>query len=330
MKYIDRKNTDCNKWDALETMFGEENLLPLWVADMDFQVADCVQKALKAYVEQGVFGYMKVRDSYYDACIDWEFKHHGFKMEKEWIKFSPGVVAAINWLVQIFTEEGDAVIVNTPVYYPFMNAVKDNHRRLVTSELVNTEGSYTIDFADFEKKIIDNQVKLFILCSPHNPVGRVWTKEELKRAFDICRAHQVMVISDEIHQDLTYGTHEHTPSFMVGDYNDMLISLYAPSKTFNLAGCQNSEVIIPDEKLRNKWTQYVNEIRVLNGNAFGYIAAEAAYKGGAEWLDEVRAQILENYLYLKNTLEEALPKIKISELQGTYCLLYTSPSPRDS
>ena len=318
LKYVDRRGTNCNKWDGQTKMFGEEGLHAMWVADMDFKVATCIQDALKEYVEMGVFGYMRVPDSYYDACIEWEYKHHGYKMKKEWIRFSPGVVAAFNWIIQFMTNKNDSIIVTTPVYYPFLHAVINNERELITSDLKNESGQYSIDYEDFEKKIIENDVKLFVLCSPHNPVGRVWKKEELERILDICRKHNVFVISDEIHQDLVYGENKHIPAYLVGDYEDMLIMIIAPSKTFNLAGAQNSEVIIPNEKLREKWDKYVNRIRVLGGNGFGYVAAEAAYRGGDEWLKEVKEQIQENYQYLKKTLNEKLPKAIVTPLEGTY------------
>lgn len=318
LEYVDRRGTNCNKWDGQTKMFGEEGLHAMWVADMDFKVATCIQDALKEYVETGVFGYMRVPDSYYDACIKWEYKHHGYKMKKEWIRFSPGVVAAFNWIIQFMTNKNDSIIVTTPVYYPFLHAVINNERELITSDLKNESGQYSIDYEDFEKKIIENDVKLFVLCSPHNPVGRVWKKEELERILDICRKHNVFVISDEIHQDLVYGENKHIPAYLVGDYEDMLIMIIAPSKTFNLAGAQNSEVIIPNEKLREKWDKYVNGIRVLGGNGFGYVAAEAAYRGGDEWLKEVKEQIQENYQYLKKTLNEKLPKAIVTPLEGTY------------
>jgi cystathionine beta-lyase len=317
MKYINRRNTNSTKWDGQTGMYGEEGLHPMWVADMDFQVPACVQEALHEYVEMGVFGYYRIPDSYYQACIDWEAENHGYVMQKEWICFSPGVVSAFNWIIQFMTDPGDSVIVMTPVYYPFLNAVKNNNRKLVTSDLINNEGVYTIDFKDFENKIIENETKLFILCSPHNPVGRVWTKDELKKTFDICRKHNVFVISDEIHQDLTYKN-KHVPSFSVGDYEDMMISIMAPSKTFNLAGAQNSEVIIPNENLRERWYKYINGIRVTGGNAFGYVAAEAAYQGGKDWLEEVKAQIYTNYTFLCNELKEHFPQILVSPLEGTY------------
>ena len=318
LEYVDRRGTNCNKWDGQTKMFGEEGLHAMWVADMDFKVATCIQDALKEYVETGVFGYMRVPDSYYDACIKWEYKHHGYKMKKEWIRFSPGVVAAFNWIIQFMTNKNDSIIVTTPVYYPFLHAVINNERELITSDLKNESGQYSMDYEDFEKKIIENDVKLFVLCSPHNPVGRVWKKEELERILDICRKHNVFVISDEIHQDLVYGENKHIPAYLVGDYEDMLIMIIAPSKTFNLAGAQNSEVIIPNEKLREKWDKYVNGIRVLGGNGFGYVAAEAAYRGGDEWLKEVKEQIQENYQYLKKTLNEKLPKAIVTPLEGTY------------
>lgn len=318
VKYVDRRNTNCNKWDAQTAMFGEEGLLPLWVADMDFQVPSCVTDALSAYVSQGVFGYYKVPDSYYQAFIDWEKQHHSYEVQREWIRFSPGVVSAFNWITQFMTQPDDAVIVLTPVYYPFLHAVKNNGRRLVTSDLVNTSGVYTIDFEDFEQKITENQVTLFILCSPHNPAGRVWTQSELQTLFEICRKHHVFVISDEIHQDLTFDGHTHIPSFRTGSYDDMMITVTAPSKTFNLAGCQNSLIIIPDGNLRRKWDAFVTGIRIQGGNAFGYVAAEAAYSGGRQWFEEVKEIIYGNYLFVKETFAKELPEIVVSPLEGTY------------
>ena len=318
VKYVERQNSNCAKWDGLVETFGENGLLAMWVADMDFQVPEPVIKALSDYVNKGVFGYPITPDSYLQAFIDWEKKYHSYEVEKDWIRFSPGVVSAFNWIIQFMTNPGDAVIVTTPVYYPFLNAVKDNNRKLIMSDLVETGGAYTIDFADFEQKIIDNQVSLFILCSPHNPVGRVWKREELAKLLDICRKHNVFVISDEIHHDLTYSNHKHIPSATVGNYDDMLITLTAPSKTFNLAACQNSVIIIPDETLRKKWDIFVNQIHVTSGNAFGYVAAEAAYRDGRPWFEEIKEIIYGNYLYMKQTLERELPDIIVSPLEGTY------------
>lgn len=318
MEYVDRKGTNCCKWDGQAGTFGENGLHAMWVADMDIKVPECVRKALHEYVDLGVFGYVSVPDSYYESFTDWEQKRHGCSVKKEWIRFSPGVVSAFNWAVQFMTEKNDAVIVTTPVYYPFLNAVKDNGRTLITSDLREDSGVYTIDFEDFEKKIVENQVKLFILCSPHNPVGRVWKREELQNLFEICRRHGVFVISDEIHQDLVYGPHKHVSSLLFEEYWDMMIAISAPSKTFNLAGAQNSFVMIPDETIRKRWDEHLKKLHVSGGNAFGYIAAEAAYRGGEEWLEEVKSQIFENYEYLKQTLTSRFPEIIVSPLEGTY------------
>jgi len=318
VKYKERKNTNCIKWDGLEGMYSKSDLLAMWVADMDFQVPECVQNALHEYVAQGTFGYHKVPDGYYEAFIDWEKKHHKYDVKKEWIRFSPGVVAAFNWIVEFMTKPGESIIVQTPVYYPIIHAAKDRGRNLVESKLINEKGTYHIDFRDFEKKIIDNDVKLFILCSPHNPVGRVWTKEELSRLMEICRKHEVFVISDEIHHDLVYGNYEHIPTLSLGNYEDMVFMLTAPSKTFNLAACQNSVIVIPDEKLRTKWDDFVKTLHVDSGNAFGYIAAEAAYREGTAWLEELCENNHRNFNYLKEQMKEKLPKAVVSELEGTY------------
>lgn len=318
MEYVDRRGTNCCKWDGQEGTFGENGLHAMWVADMDIKAPECVRKALYDYVELGVFGYVSVPDSYYKAFMDWEQRRHGCSVKKEWIRFSPGVVSAFNWIVQFITKEKDAVIVTTPVYYPFLNAVKDNGRTLITSDLREENGVYTIDFEDFEEKIEENQVKLFILCSPHNPVGRVWKKEEIQKLFEICRRHNVFVISDEIHQDLVYKGHKHITSLTFEEYYDMMIAISAPSKTFNLAGAQNSFVVIPDESIRKKWDAYTKKLHVSGGNGFGYIAAEAAYRDGEEWLEEVKNQIFENYEYLKERLTSTFPDITVSPLEGTY------------
>lgn len=317
--YVDRRNTDCSKWDAQSENFGEEGLHAMWVADMDFQVPACVTDALSAYVKEGVFGYYTAPDSYYNAFINWE-KEHGYTVKREWIRFSPGVVSGFNWIVQMMTKPKDPVIVLTPVYYPFLYAVTNNDRTLITSDLINDHGVYSIDFEDFEQKIIDNHVKLFIFCSPHNPVGRVWKKEELDKLVAICKKHHVFIISDEIHHDLLAPGQKHIPIASIADYDDSLVTVTAPSKTFNLAGCQNSIIIIPDEKLREKWDAFTASIRVTSGNTFGYIAARAAYTGGRPWLNEVNEIVHNNYLYVKETFERELPKLVVSPLEGTYLL----------
>lgn len=318
--FVDRRNTDCNKWDNLGAMFGEENLQAMWVADMDFKCPQCVTEAIGRYTEMGAFGYYKVPESYYRAFMDWEQTYHRNTVERDWIRFSPGVVPAINWLIRILSREGDGVLVQTPVYYPFMDAVKNNGRRLICSDLVNTKGLYTVDFAAFERAIVDNGVKIFVLCSPHNPVGRVWKETELRQMLDICKAHGVYVISDEIHHDIVFAPHRHIPTATVGDYDERLITLTAASKTFNLAGLQNSFALIPNPEIRRKYDEFMEQIRIRSGNPFGYVAVEAAYTKGRPWLEQVREIIYDNYLYAKETLESSLPGVRVTPLEGTYLL----------
>jgi cystathionine beta-lyase len=318
--YKERKNTDCLKWDGIKETFGKDDLLPAWVADMDFEVPKCVQQALEEYVKQGTFGYYNPPEGYYSAFMDWEEKYHGYRVDKSWIRFAPGVVPAINWLINTLTEEGDAVIIMQPVYYPFKNAIVNNSRTLVNSPLVLRDGRYGIDLKDFEEKIVDNDVKLFVFCSPHNPVGRVWKAEEIKGVLEICKKHKVYVISDEIHQDIVFAGNKQIPAATVGDYDEILVTLAAATKTFNLASCQNSFVIIPNEEIRKKYDNFVMKIRIKGGNAFGYIAVQSAYEGGREWFEEVLKIIEGNYRYMKTELERELPEAKVSELEGTYLL----------
>lgn len=320
VKYKDRRHTQSRKWDGCLAKFGREDLLPLWIADMDFEAPQCVKDALKSYVDMGAFGYYDPPREYFDAFIRWEEKRHGYKVEKEWIRFAPGVVPAFNWIIHMLTEKNDAIIIMPPVYYPFREAVENNHRKLVVSPLIRTEDSYVMDYEGFEKAVVEEQVKLFIFCSPHNPAGRVWKKEEIQRVLDICKKHQVYVISDEIHQDLIMSGNVQIPSATTGDYDEILITLTAATKTFNLASCQNSFVVIPDEKLREKYDRYLEELRIHGGNAFGYVAVRSAYEGGEPWLEEVLDIIECNYKLLKEKLESELPKVWISKLEGTYLM----------
>lgn len=292
----------------------------MWVADMDFKAPEQVIEALQKRIEHGVFGYSLIANSYYNSFINWEEKHHGYKVKKEWIRYTPGVVSGIYWIVNIFTKPGDAVLVSMPVYYPFHNSVKENGRKLVHSNLINNNGRYEFDYEDFENKIVENDVKIYILCSPHNPVGRVWKEEELDKIMEICQRHNVLIISDEIHHDLILeGKHIPTAIVNNGKYAKNIITLTAPSKTFNLAGCKNSFVIIENEDILKKFDTYANTVaRVSNGNLFGYVAAEAAYTYGEEWLSGAIATIKGNYDYMVKELAEKLPQVKVTPLEGTY------------
>lgn len=316
----ERRGSDCSKWDSLESKYGDPDLISMWVADMDFKAPAEVREALSRKVDFGIYGYSMVKDSYYRSFIDWEKRYHGWEIKREWLRFTPGVVTGLFWLMHMLTEPGDAVMVSMPVYYPFHHAVQDIGRKLIYSELVNRGGSYSIDFADFEKKIKDSRVKVYILCSPHNPVGRVWTEEELTELLEICRRNQVKVISDEIHHDLIIGDRPHIPAGTVGQgrYADMLITLTACSKTFNLAGMKNSFLIISDETLRKQFDKLALSLHEDAGNMFGYVAAEAAYTYGRDWLETVISIIRDNYNYLSSRLSKELPKAVLSPLEGTY------------
>lgn len=324
IEYVDRKNTDCAKWDGLEGSFSRGDLLAMWVADMDFRVPECVRRRLTDYIELGTFGYYFPPEGYYNAFIDWEKKYHGYEVKREWMRFAPGVVPAFNWLVQLLAGKGEAVAVMQPVYYPFMRAVENNGRRLVNVPLLRTESGYEMDFSSFEDEIVREDVRLFIFCSPHNPVGRVWSKEEIRRVLDICRRHNVYVISDEIHHDITMSGIKHVPSATagekLGEYDHILVTLTAATKTFNLAAVQNSIVVIPDEDIRKKWDSFAEGIRITGGNAFGYIAVQSAYEEGRPWLEELLSVIEGNYRYLRGRLESELPEVRVADLEGTYLM----------
>ncbi len=318
--YKDRLGTDCNKWDGCEEKFGDEHLLPLWVADMDFEAPSCVKQALKEYVDFGVFGYYQIPNRYYEAFINWEKTYHDYDVKKEWIRFAPGVVPAFNWLIHILTNERDGVLITPPVYYPFKDAVVNNNRTLVESPLMRLEDHYEFDYEDFERKIKEQNVKLFIFCTPHNPVGRVWKRDEIVKVLDICKKYGVYVIADEIHQDIIMDGYQKVTAAATGNYDEIMVTLTAATKTFNLAGCQNSIVVIPNESLRKRYDDYLTRLRITGGNAFGYIAVQSAYEGGRKWLDEVLNIIEENYHLMKSILEEKLPKVWIPKLEGTYLM----------
>lgn len=313
----ERKGTNSVKWDTTEKRFGESSLLPMWVADMDFPSPPCVIEAFRKAVNLGIYAYYSPPASYYEAFIEWEKRRHDVCIHKDWLRFTPGVVTGIYWCIQALTQLQDSCIILTPCYYPFMNAILDNNRKLITSDLINNNGYYTINFDDFERKIETENVRMFLLCSPHNPVGRVWTQEELIRLVDICIKHQVYIVSDEIHQDITFG-HKHYSVLHMPKCYKKLILLTSASKTFNLAGCQNSFAIIPDFNLGTLFDDYTKQIRIKKGGLFGYIATEAAFGEGEPWLNEVLPYIENNYHFFKKTLTEPFPNIYFSPLEGTY------------
>ena len=319
---MDRVGTNSLKWDALDKRYGDKNLIPMWVADMEFKAPEVVVNAMKQRIEHGIFGYSYVPDSYYNSFINWERNQHNYEVDKKWIRFSTGVVVSLYWFVNAFTKFGDSVIIMTPVYYPFHDAIKDTGRKLITSELINVNGVYTIDFEDFERNIIENDVKLFIQCSPHNPVGRVWTEKELDKILSICKRYNVLVVSDEIHQDIIIGENVQIPAAIVSGakYADNIITVTAPSKTFNLAGLLNCNIIISNEKIMARYDAYSKTVNKTEVNIMGLTAAEAAYNYGEEWLKSLLEVIKHNYNHVKERLGDKAPKIIITPLEGTYLI----------
>ena len=317
---VERKGTYSLKWDALDKRFGNADLISMWVADMEIKAPKEVIEALKERCEHGVFGYSYVSDEYYNSVINWLKEKHNYEIKKEWLRFTNGVVTAIYCFVNIFTKVDDAILILTPVYYPFHNAVKDNNRKLITCDLKNTDGYFTIDYEEVEKKIVENNVKLFIQCSPHNPAGRVWKEEELAKILEICKKHNVLVISDEIHQDITMKGYKHIPSAIVanGKYADNLITVSAASKTFNLAGLIHSNIIISNDELRKKYDKEIKKINQTEINILGMLATQVAYEKGSEWLENVKEIIEDNFNYLKTELNKHIPEITITNLEGTY------------
>ena len=317
---VERKGTYSLKWDALDKRFGNADLISMWVADMEIKAPKEVIEALKERCEHGVFGYSYVSDEYYNSVINWLKEKHNYEIKKEWLRFTNGVVTAIYCFVNIFTKVDDAILILTPVYYPFHNAVKDNNRKLITCDLKNTDGYFTIDYEEVEKKIVENNVKLFIQCSPHNPAGRVWKEEELAKILEICKKHNVLVISDEIHQDIIMKGYKHIPSAIVanGKYADNLITVSAASKTFNLAGLIHSNIIISNDELRKKYDKEIKKINQTEINILGMLATQVAYEKGSEWLENVKEIIEDNFNYLKTELNKNIPEITITNLEGTY------------
>jgi cystathionine beta-lyase len=324
MKYnfdtiIDRTNTNSLKFDFAVERGRPADVLPLWVADMDFPAPQPVLDALHKAVDHGIFGYSETKEDYYQAVSGWFRNNFQWETQPEWLVKTPGVVFALAMAVRAFTQPGDNVLIQSPVYYPFYSVVEDNDRKLVKSELVYENGRYSIDFADFEQKIVDNQVKMFLLCSPHNPVGRVWTKDELNTIGDICAKHGVYVIADEIHCDFAFPEHPQT-MFLAANPNlyAQAMSCTAPSKTFNLAGLQVSNLWIPDETLRRRFQQELDRAGYSQLNSLGLVACQAAYESGGEWLDQCKAYLRSNLDYMRSFLEERLPELKLVEPEGTY------------
>ena len=318
---VNRKNTNAIKYDLAKKRGKPEDAVSLWIADMDFPTAPCIQKAVAEKAAHGIWGYSRPDNRYYDALKKWYKERHNFEVQNEWVVNTPGVCFALATAIKAFTNEGESVLIQKPVYYPFFNIINTLQRKVVNSSLILRNNHYEIDFDDFERKIVQENVKMFILCSPHNPGGRVWTKQELQKISEICLAHNVLVVSDEIHSDITFGSNVHT---VYGSLSEQALKnsiiCTAPSKSFNLAGLQFSNIFIADEKLRKAFSEELDKTGYDEPSVFGIVAATAAYSEGADWFDSVKSYIWENILFAKNYIEENAPQIKVLVPEGTYLL----------
>lgn len=317
---IERRGTDCLKYDFASKRGLPEGVLPLWVADMDFRISSYIQEALFEQVKHGIYGYTDTLDEYYQAVNKWLDNQYGYNVLEEEIVKTPGVVYAIGMAIQAFTRPGDAVLIQQPVYYPFSSVILDNKRELVSNDLVYDKENltYHIDFADFEKKIVKNSVKLFLLCNPHNPVGRAWNREELIQIGEICSKHGVIVFSDEIHADFVWkGKHQ---AFLTakGEFEQIAVTATSPSKTFNLAGLQVSNLVIKNKQLRQKFQAALDASGYSQLNAVGLIACKTAYQSGEEWYEAVKKYIQSNIEFMMSYLKENIPQIKMIYPEATY------------
>lgn len=320
---VDRHGTDSFKWDDLKARYGETDLISMWVADMEFKTCDAIREAMIRRVEHGVFGYSIVSDAYYRVFSDWMEKRYNFPIKKEWVRFATGCVTAIAYMINAFTQPNDACLILTPVYYPFHNVVTNNGRKLVQVGLCYEDGCFTMDYEAIEKAIVENDVKLFLQCSPHNPAGRVWTEEELDKVLSVCQRHNVLVVSDEIHQDLVLAERPFVPAAVVsgGKYRDIVLTLSSASKTFNLATLIHSHIIITNPELMARYDRFASALNRTEVSIMGAIATQAGYSHGGEWLGNVLEIVRDNYNYLKAELNKALPQVTVCCLEGTYLVL---------
>ena len=328
---IAREGTNSLKWEFVQDeqsllqfnrtgrFFGKDRILPLWVADMDFRCPDPVVEALSARAEHGIYGYSAPTEAFYDSVVGWMKRRHHWAIDPDWICITPGVVPALNMLVRTYVPPGDKVLIQPPVYYPFYMAINNNQAEIVTNPLIYESGSYRMDLDDLERKARDPKVKMVILCSPHNPVGRVWTKDELLEFGQICAENSVLVVSDEIHGDLVYDGYTFVPfANLDHEFRQRSIICTAPSKTFNMAGLQTSCIIIPDENLRSQFEETLLSNGLIVHSCFGLTALQVAYDEGEEWLEQVRAYIESNLEYLEAYIEEHMPQIRVVRPEGTY------------
>lgn len=313
-KLISRRGTNSYKWDG-----EKDGVLPMWVADMDFHTAPAIVDALRHRVEHGIFGYTRVPDSYYEAVTGWFARRHKWTIDREWIIYTSGVVPALSAIIKALTVPGDKILVQTPVYNCFFSSIRNNGCKIESSPLLQTGDTYGMDFDDLERKAADERVKVLLLCNPHNPVGRVWTREELIRIGNICLRQGVTVVSDEIHGELVFPGYTYTPFASLSDeFLQHSVSCISPSKAFNIAGLQIANIVCADEEMRRKIDKAINMNEVCDVNPFGVIAMTAAYNEGEEWLKQLLEYLYENYIRMRDFCRQHLPNFPIARLEGTY------------
>ena len=316
---INRYKTNSLKYDFKSDKNKPDDVLPMWIADMDFKCCDEILNDMHKKIDHGIFGYSKNDENYFNAIKNWYKQNFDIELKQEWLITTPGVVFALATAVKTLTKENDYVLINNPVYFPFTELVDDNKRKIISSDLILNNNHYEIDFQDLENKIKQYNIKLFLLCSPHNPVGRVWNKNELDKIIEICMKYNVFIVSDEIHSDFVWsGTH--TCLLKYKDYQNNIILCTAPTKTFNLAGLQVSDIFIPNKEIRDKFQLEINKTGYSHINIMGLVACQSAYENGQKWLNELKKYLLENIEYVDMFLKEKLPKIKLIYPEGTYLL----------
>jgi len=316
---INRENSGSLKYDIRKQKFGKEDVIPMWVADMDFRTPDFIVDALKQCAEKDIFGYFLFPDSYYKSIINWVKRHHQWEIQKDWISYCPGVVPALSLAVLAYTQPGDKIIVQPPVYHPFFFVIKDNKRQVVENPLLLKNGRFYMDFNDLEPKLID--AKMLFLSNPHNPGGMVWKKEELMQLAELCLKYNVLLISDEIHADLVFKPNKFIPvASLSSEIANNTVSFIAPSKTFNMAGLSSSSVIISNKSLKARFDETLHTIHVGLGNSFGIAATEAAYNHGDTWINELLDYISSNIDFVENYLKKHVPQIKMIRPEGTYLI----------
>jgi cysteine-S-conjugate beta-lyase len=317
---IDRTNTNSAKWDLVKAVFGDDEVLPMWVADMDFNTAPCIVEALEKCARFGMFGYVTRPESYLQAIVDWVRRRHGWEIQPAWLTYSPGVVTALNLCILAFTRPGDRIIIQPPVYYPFARSIVSNGRRVENNPLAHDGRRYRMDLEDLQKRNLD-RTPMMILCSPHNPVGRVWEAEDLAAVGEFCVRNDIILVSDEIHSDLIFGGAKHIPTASISEQIARnTITCMAPSKTFNLAGLKTSALIIPNPGIRSRYNTVLQNLALGSDNSFGLAALEAAYRHGEEWLESLLAYLEGNIEFAVGYVTEKMPKIKAYRPEGTYLL----------